>query len=293
MEDDVLELVIFAGASRVGARVFPASRVITIGSAPEAAVRLDDSSIGARHAVVYMEGGLARIADHDGRSVILVNGAPTRGSVVQEGDEVRLGIFRLEIHHIPAAPSYTAVDENESRTDAEVRATTPPERRVLEPPSLRIDSAMEDAFGVVSSTRPDPIVEVVHYRYGALIDTHQVGLGGRFSFSMKQTGAPFELVRVDGQGGVRIYFARTHRGYVAREQSADSIESLCVDQNLADESGLLFETRLSVGEYAHVELEREAYFIRFMRSPIPPPILWALGFPRERRGSSSGGQRLH
>lgn len=277
MEDDVLELKLFrSGGTKVDARIFPATQVLTIGRASDCIICLDEPLVGIRHAVLYLNAGRCVIGNEDGRSVIVVNGAPTKLAIITAEDDVRVGSVRLEVRHVPAAESFTPVDADLERTEEEVRPTTPPVARagVLIPPPA---PAQAPSYSVRSSTRPDPVLEVVHYRYGALIGTHELSLGARFT-APGPSGEAVELVRVDAHGGVRVCFDPSFGGYIARERSSESIASLCASAQ-PDEDGR-FGAGLSEGDYAHLELGKEAYFVRFAHAPVPAPVQWALGFPR-------------
>ncbi len=277
MEDDVLELKLFrGGAARVDTRIFPATQVLTIGRASDCVICLDEPLVGVRHAVLYLNAGRCCIGNEDGRSVIVVNGAPTKLAIITAEDDVRVGSVRLEVRHVPAAESFTPVDPDQRRSDEEARPTTPPATRAgpLVPPPA---PAQAPAFSVRSSTRPDPVVEIVHYRYGALIGTHELTLGARFTVS-GPGGAEVELVRVDAHGAVRVCFDPSCGGYIARERSSESLVALC-DPAHQTEDGR-FRSALTEGDYAHLELGKEAYFVRFAHAPVPAPVQWALGFPR-------------
>ncbi len=281
MEDDVLELRLFrGGATRVDTRIFPAAQVLTIGRASDCVICLDEPLVGIRHAVLYLNAGRCCIGNEDGRSVIVVNGAPTKLAIITAEDDVRVGSVRLEVRHVPAAESFTPVDADQSRSDEEARPTTPP--GALVPPPA---PAQAPAYSVRSSTRPYPVVEIVHYRYGALIGTHELTLGARFTVS-GPGGAVVELARVDAQGTVRVCFDPSFGGYIARERSSESVGSLC-DLAHQGEDGR-FRAALTEGDYAHLELGREAYFVRFAHAPVPAPVQWALGFPRLEESRTPG-----
>lgn len=284
MEDDVLELKLFrGGGTRVDARIFPATQVITIGRASDCIICLDEPLVGVRHAVVYLNAGRCVIGNEDGRSVIVVNGAPTKLALITAGDDVRVGSVRLEVRHVPAAESFTPVDADQERSEDEVRPTTPPARAgVLVPPPA---PPQAPSYSVRSSTRPDPIVEVVHYRYGALIGTHELSFGARFT-APGPGGAPVELVRVDAHGNVQVCFDPSFGGYIARERSSESIAALCAATQPDEDDR--YAALLGDGDYAHLELGKEAYFVRFAHAPVPAPVQWALGFPRIEESRTPG-----
>ncbi|MBK8482506.1 MAG: AgmX/PglI C-terminal domain-containing protein [Proteobacteria bacterium] len=91
-----VEVFVFLGDRFLGSRCFQQS-TITIGSDPEATLRLRDANIEARHAVLRLEGGHLVIASSARANGVLVNGEAIDVRRVGSVDEVRLGPFRLKV----------------------------------------------------------------------------------------------------------------------------------------------------------------------------------------------------
>lgn len=157
MDDAVLQVAVHRGSACLRTWVFPASRVITIGSAPESLLRLEHGSVSARHAVLYREGGQLMVAEPDGGPGIQVNGVNVRSASLGPTDDLRVGVYRLRMEIIAPAQSFT---EREPTPDDPFAAHDPqdevgedqsvtPAFAVLE--ELRRE-AFEDAFSEEAST---------------------------------------------------------------------------------------------------------------------------------------------
>jgi hypothetical protein len=92
-----LEVLLFGRAGFIGSYVFRTPKV-TIGRAPDAMLRLDDSSVSLNHATLSLEGGLFRIKDNGSRTGTRVNGAAILPrQPVEPTDELSIGPFRLRV----------------------------------------------------------------------------------------------------------------------------------------------------------------------------------------------------
>ena len=119
--------------------MFPAARVITLGSAQECAVHLDDPAVAARHAVLYVESGKLMIADA-GSNGVVVNGQRATSAAVTGLDDIRIGEFRVKVELMQAAGSFKAPETSArpaaSRPDA---ASSRPEATSSRPETSRRD----------------------------------------------------------------------------------------------------------------------------------------------------------
>lgn len=157
MDDAVFQVVVHRGSACLRTWVFPASRVITIGSAPESLLRLDHGSVSSRHAVLYREGEQPMVAEPDGGPGIQVNGVNVRAASLGPTDDLRIGVYRLRMEIIAPAQSFT---EREPTPDDPFAAHDPqdevgeddnvtPAFAILE--ELRRE-AFEDAFSEEASS---------------------------------------------------------------------------------------------------------------------------------------------
>src|SRR5262245_56787051 len=100
-----LEVILFAERKFAGSLVFTDSS-ITIGSAPDAMVRLDDPSVAAEHAVIHFTGRTAVIEDHGGTSGVFLRMSKIDSHLIQPTDEIRIGRYALRfVVHQQAAPA--------------------------------------------------------------------------------------------------------------------------------------------------------------------------------------------
>jgi len=84
-----------------------------IGRSLAADVRFDDPTVSRRHALVVRQADGVRMLDDRSLNGVFVNGARIEWRVLQDGDEILVGRYRLRFLSIPAepreAPSATAV----------------------------------------------------------------------------------------------------------------------------------------------------------------------------------------
>jgi pSer/pThr/pTyr-binding forkhead associated (FHA) protein len=69
--------------------------VTSAGRHPDSNIVLDHITVSRRHAEFHCEGGEVRIIDVGSLNGTFVNGAPIHSDVLTNGDEIRLGKFRL------------------------------------------------------------------------------------------------------------------------------------------------------------------------------------------------------
>ena len=69
-----------------------------IGRSPSADIRLDDASVSRRHALlIRAPDGALQVLDDRSLSGVHVNGRPVGWATLSDGDELRIGRFRLRI----------------------------------------------------------------------------------------------------------------------------------------------------------------------------------------------------
>jgi pSer/pThr/pTyr-binding forkhead associated (FHA) protein len=79
------------------------ARTITIGRLATNDVSLDDRSVSSRHAVVRGENGRRRVDDLGSQNGTIVNGVPVQSKILDHGDLIEVGIYRLRyLLHRPA-----------------------------------------------------------------------------------------------------------------------------------------------------------------------------------------------
>lgn len=144
MDDTVLQVAVHRGSACLRTWVFPASRVITVGSAPESLLRLDHGSVCARHAVLYREGGQLMVAEPDGGPGIQVNGVNVRAASLGPTDDLRIGVYRLRMEIIAPAQSFT---EREVTLDDPFAAHDPHDEVEEE------DTGVTPAFAILEELR--------------------------------------------------------------------------------------------------------------------------------------------
>ncbi|MFO0728017.1 MAG: AgmX/PglI C-terminal domain-containing protein [Myxococcota bacterium] len=182
------------------------------------------------------------------------------------------------------SPPEGYIDDDEDEEDAE--------EREFRPAFSLLDNVVRDRFITPIKAEPEAVIEIIHYREGRLLDTHRVSRGDRFSFISGVTGEPFELLRLKRNGRARLFYNQTLRGNVVIARETLPLTNICDDQHKADKKGQLFAIELGEGDYAHIKLEGEGYLLRFVRSPAPPPVSYAMSLTREDRlyaGSASLG----
>jgi hypothetical protein len=100
----VLQVVILRDGLLVGTEVFVPGQY-AVGSADGVDIRLDDASIGARHATLYFQNGKAAIQDGGTPLGIYVNGHRVKTCEVRSQDEVTCGPFVLKVRVVSKAPA--------------------------------------------------------------------------------------------------------------------------------------------------------------------------------------------
>lgn len=64
---------------------------VTIGRLADNTIQIEDGSVSSHHAEITFEGGSYHLRDKDSTNGTFVNGAPTTGVVLKDGDQVRFG----------------------------------------------------------------------------------------------------------------------------------------------------------------------------------------------------------
>jgi outer membrane biosynthesis protein TonB len=104
----VLQVVILRDGLLVGTEVFvPGS--YTLGSAPDADLRLDDATVDASHAILYFQNGKAAVQDSGSAGGLYVNGHQVTACEIRAVDEVVLGPFVLKARVLGQKPPAKAV----------------------------------------------------------------------------------------------------------------------------------------------------------------------------------------
>ncbi len=106
--------LIALNGAEAGLRWSVSSTPLTIGRDPSCEVRLTDSEVAARHAVVKTDGDSLHIRDLGSMNRILVNRHEVREARLKHGDTIEIGLTRLMV---------------EALVQADVAANAPPARR--------------------------------------------------------------------------------------------------------------------------------------------------------------------
>jgi len=86
-------------------RTFALTREWTrIGRSLAADVRFDDPTVSRRHALIVRHPDGVRLLDDRSLNGVFVNGARVDGKVLQDGDEIIVGRYRLAFVSVPAQP---------------------------------------------------------------------------------------------------------------------------------------------------------------------------------------------
>jgi pSer/pThr/pTyr-binding forkhead associated (FHA) protein len=73
---------------------------ITVGRSGDSSIMLDDQTVSSIHATIRMEGNDCVLRDMNSKNGTFVNGSPIREEyVLQEGDEIKIGSFKLKFIH--------------------------------------------------------------------------------------------------------------------------------------------------------------------------------------------------
>ena len=76
-----------------------------LGRSMKAEVRLADPTVSRRHALIHSDEGCIRLLDDHSLNGVLVNGERVEWHELADGDEIRIGAFRL--HYIGAVTALT------------------------------------------------------------------------------------------------------------------------------------------------------------------------------------------
>ncbi len=107
----------------MGSRVVSTARIVTVGSGPDAQLKLDDPYVAPRHAVLHVQGGRLYISDNQTAQGIMVNGQRVPSAEITAFDEVQIGECRLKFEPVanaaapPPAPPMSPVPVAPSRRD--------------------------------------------------------------------------------------------------------------------------------------------------------------------------------
>jgi TonB family protein len=104
----VVQIFIMKGGALEGTEMVSGDRFV-IGSDGNAAVVLDDPSVGARHVGVFVHEGKLAIQDLGAPGGTLVNGAPIQGArYLNPREDVVVGVYTLKLKLMPARGAATA-----------------------------------------------------------------------------------------------------------------------------------------------------------------------------------------
>lgn len=99
----VLQVVILRDGLLVGTEALVPGTYV-VGSAPDADLRLDDPSVGGRHAVLYFQNGKVAIQDAGAPGGLYVNGHKISACQIRSVDEVACGPFSLKVRVLAQSP---------------------------------------------------------------------------------------------------------------------------------------------------------------------------------------------
>ena len=108
--------------------IFAPNRVITIGSASDRSVNLEDPTVSPRHAIIYVQKGKVFVADDGGRGGVKVNGRVVAQQQISGFDEIEVGSSQLKIEiayaqkavepsHLKKKDSKSPDAKSDSKTD--------------------------------------------------------------------------------------------------------------------------------------------------------------------------------
>jgi len=167
-----IEIFVFRGGEYLGSRRFD-DRVITIGRAPSAALRIQHPSVTKRHAVLRWEGDSLILSDNSSLSGVYINGKRIRVSkIASSSDEVAIGPFHFKVSRVgqegkgegaaphtasrESAPLPRAAASPNARKGSGGRASPryprpplPPPARIPQPGRARTAPALEEAITIV------------------------------------------------------------------------------------------------------------------------------------------------
>jgi DNA-directed RNA polymerase subunit RPC12/RpoP len=97
-------------------RTFPLTREWTrVGRSLAADVRFDDPTVSRRHALIVRHPDGVRLLDDRSLNGVFVNGARVDGRVLQDGDEIIVGRYRLAFLSVPDAAAAADVGGAQAR----------------------------------------------------------------------------------------------------------------------------------------------------------------------------------
>jgi len=96
-------------------RTVPLTREWTrIGRSLAADVRFDDPTVSRRHALVVRHPDGVRLLDDRSLNGVFVNGSRVDGKVLQDGDEIIVGRYRLAFLRVPATGDGESLDSSQT-----------------------------------------------------------------------------------------------------------------------------------------------------------------------------------
>lgn len=95
-EAGVIPHLVLSSGPRLVRRVAIDRPRLTIGRRPYNDLQLDDLTVSGEHAVLHMQGAESVIQDLNSRNGTLVNGVPVMQRVLAAGDQIGIGIYRLQ-----------------------------------------------------------------------------------------------------------------------------------------------------------------------------------------------------
>jgi pSer/pThr/pTyr-binding forkhead associated (FHA) protein len=115
-------LIVHQGAG-VGARFLLDAETVTAGRHPKRDILLDDATVSRNHAEFHREGTGYAVRDTGSLNGLYLNTTRIDAAVLQAGDEIQIGKFRLVYHPSPNRPSSPAAQPHGTST-APVPSTT-------------------------------------------------------------------------------------------------------------------------------------------------------------------------
>jgi predicted nucleic acid-binding Zn-ribbon protein len=85
-----------------------------VGRSLAADVRFDDPTVSRRHALIVRHPDGVRLLDDRSLNGVFVNGARVDGKVLQDGDEIIVGRYRLAYVSVPASAQQTRADAEQT-----------------------------------------------------------------------------------------------------------------------------------------------------------------------------------
>jgi len=89
-----------------------------IGRSLAADVRFDDPTVSRRHALIVQHPDGVRLLDDRSLNGVFVNGERIDGRLLQDGDEIIVGRYRLRFAHVPAGAAVGSAAGDSGRSDA-------------------------------------------------------------------------------------------------------------------------------------------------------------------------------